>query len=104
MEKVIRNGKVAVLISGGFGAGWYSWNSGQKALLFHPKLVALVEQGKQSQIDEEWMENELGLSDIYCGGTKDLTIEWLPEGSAFTIEEYDGSESIRTLDDLCLIA
>jgi len=104
MEKVIRNGKVAVLVSGGFGAGWYSWNSSHKELLFHPKLVALVEVGKQSEITEEWLEKELGLSDIYCGGARDLDIQWLDEGTAFQIEEYDGSESLRTLDDLTLVA
>jgi hypothetical protein len=26
IKKVIRDGKVAVLISDGYGAGWYSWN------------------------------------------------------------------------------
>ena len=26
MNKVIRDGKVAVLYSPGYGAGWYSWN------------------------------------------------------------------------------
>jgi hypothetical protein len=29
MEKVIRDGKVAVLYSPGYGAGWYSWNRDQ---------------------------------------------------------------------------
>ena len=104
MEKVIRNGKVAVLVSGGFGAGWYSWNSNHKELLFHPKLVALVEAGKQSEITEEWLEQELDLKDIYCGGARDLDIEWLNEGTAFVVEEYDGSESLRTMDDLTLVA
>ena len=45
MEKVIKEGKVAVLVSPNYGAGWYSWNSGYKELLFHPKLVEMVEQG-----------------------------------------------------------
>ena len=49
MEKVIRNGQVAVLYSAGFGAGWYSWND-KKELLFHPKLVEMVENNKQSEI------------------------------------------------------
>ena len=104
MEKVIRNGKVAVLVSGGFGAGWYTWNSSHKELLFHPKLVALVEAGKQSEITKEWLEQELGLKDIYCGGARDLDIEWLNEGTAFVVEEYDGSERLRTMDDLTLVA
>ena len=103
MNKIIRNGKVAVLVSPGYGAGWYSWNNNQE-LLFHPKLVELVEQGRQKEIDEEWVKNNLGLEDVYCGGAKDLQIVWLKEGTAFIIEEYDGSESLRTLDDLTLIA
>ena len=45
MDKVVRDGKVAVLISQGFGAGWYSWNSNEQ-LLFSPKIVEMVEQGK----------------------------------------------------------
>ena len=104
MQKVIRNGKVAVLISGGFGAGWYSWNSSHKELIFHPTLVALVEAGKQSEITEELIEKELGLKDIYCGGARNLDIRWLDEGTPFEIEEYDGSESIRTMSDLTLVA
>jgi len=61
MEKVIRDGKVAVLISDGFGAGWYSWSSNNEALLFHPKLVEMVEQGKAAKIDEDWVKENLGI-------------------------------------------
>lgn len=103
MEKVIKDGKVAVLYSPGFGAGWVTWNS-KPEILFHPKLVRMVEEGKQDQIDEDWMLSQLGLSDIYCGGAHDLKIAWLPQGTAFTVEEYDGSESIRTMDDLAFVA
>jgi len=105
MEKVIRDGKVAVLISPGFGAGWSTWNRGHNdILLFHPKLVEMVEQGKQGQINDEWMKENFNLDDVYCGGAEDLEIVWLDEGSAFTVEEYDGSESIRTCTDLTFTA
>lgn len=105
MEKVIRDGKVAILISPGYGSGWYSCNPRYKELLFHPKLVAMVESGNQDEITEEWVRKELGIQDwIYCGGAKSLDIEWLPEGTAFTVEDYDGSESIRTINDLTLMA
>jgi len=53
MKKVIRDGKVAVLISHGFGAGWYSWNTEYQQLLFHPKLVEMVEQNRNDEIDDE---------------------------------------------------
>jgi hypothetical protein len=103
MEKVIRDGNVAVLYSPGYGAGWYSWNSEHKELLFHPKLVEMVEAGRNAEITDNWLKENLG-PDFYAGGAKDLRIAWLPEGTAFEINEYDGSESIRTLDDLYLVA
>ena len=103
MEKVIRDGKVAVLVSHGFGAGWYSWNSEHQELLFHPKLVEMVEQKRNEEIDDEWVKENLGI-DIYASGSDGLTIYWLPIGTAFEIDEYDGSESLRTLADLVLVA
>ena len=104
MEKVIRNGQVAVLYSPGFGAGWYSWNE-KKELLFHPKLVEMVENNKQKEITEEFCKDLLKTDDYICVlGAKDLQIEWLDEGTVFEINEYDGSESIRTLGNLTLIA
>lgn len=103
MEKVIRDGKVAVLISPGFGAGWYTWNN-DKQLLFHPKLVEMVEAGKQSEIDEEWCCKNISIPDVYCGGASDLVVRWIDEGAAFTVEDYDGNESLRLIDDLTIIA
>jgi len=104
MEKVIRDGKVAVLISEGAGVGWYSWNASRQELLFHPKLVEMVEQNRNNEITEEWVKEILGIEDVYCGGASGLGIHWLPVGTAFHIEEYDGSEILRTIDDLCIVA
>ena len=104
MEKVVRNGEVAVLYSPGFGAGWYSWNTDHKELLFHPKIVELVEAGRQKEIDEEWLEENLGIKNVYCGGAYSLRIEWLPEGTHFDIHEYDGAESVTTFEHIRLIA
>ncbi len=64
MEKVIRDGKVAILYSPGFGAGWYSWNTDHKELIFHPKLVELVETGREKEIDEEFVKDLLGIEDV----------------------------------------
>lgn len=102
MDKVIRNGKVAVLVSSGFGAGWSTWNWNadyEEYLLFHPKLIQLVEEGRKSEITSEWIEQELGLNEVFTGGTEGLEIEWVPVGTRFYIDEYDGAESIRTIDD-----
>lgn len=93
-NKIVRDGKTAVAYSPGYGAGWATWNSGLSPL--EPKVIEMIEAGKQGEITPEWCEANLGRGDVYCGGAGDLEIEWLPEGTAFTIEEYDGSESVRT--------
>ncbi len=97
MEKLWRDGKVAVLYSPGFGAGWYTWNTDHEAIIFHPRIVELVETNQRHKITKEFME-ELGFPHIYCGGAEDLVVEWLPKGTSFQINEYDGSESIQTID------
>ena len=102
MEKVIREGKVAVLVSYGYGAGWYSWNE-DKRLLFHPKLVEMVEQGRNNEITDEWVLENIGI-EMYTGGAGGLDIVWLDEGTAFEIDEYDGAESLKTLSSLTLVA
>jgi hypothetical protein len=102
MKKLIRDGRVAILYSPGFGAGWYTWNRDFKELLFHPVLVEMVEQNRKDEI-EDWVIKNIN-EDIFFGGVYDLEIEWLPIGTAFTVEEYDGSESISTIDSLTIIA
>lgn len=104
MEKVIRDGEVAILYSPGFGAGWYTWNTEHPELIFHPKLVAMVEEGNRLLITEHWVSANIGIDAVYCGGAEDLTIAWLPQGTPFDILDYDGSESIHTYDDIKLIA
>jgi hypothetical protein len=99
MDKVIRDGKVAVLVSRGYGAGWSTWTDEIETYLFHPKLVQMVEEERHSEITTEWMEQELGLDVSYTGGTDGLEIQWVPVGTKFVIHEYDGHESLKTIDD-----
>ena len=106
IKKVIRDGKVAVLYSPGFrfGAGWYTWNRNYPECIFSPEIVALVESDKRDEITDEYAEELFGSDYFYTGGAHDLEIEWLPEGTQFTIYEYDGSESIKLISDLSIIA
>lgn len=99
MEKVIRDGNVAVLVSPGFGAGWSTWAHGEemrKWCLFAPEVVAWVEAGKQGgeKALEAIAKAKFGDDHLYCGGGKDLYIEWLNQGTAFEVREYDGNESL----------
>lgn len=94
MEKVVRDGCVAVLYSPGYGAGWYSWHK-REALLFHPTVVELVENGQNHLITEELVAEILGSDAYVCIlGAKDLRIKWIKEGTVFDIDEYDGYESL----------
>jgi hypothetical protein len=92
IQKLSEDGKVAVLYSPGFGAGWYTWNTDTPEILFDPAIVRLVEK---NQFDELATYVVLKYPDIYTGGMKDLVVEWIPEGTLFKINDYDGSESIE---------
>ncbi len=98
LVRVVRDGKVAALYSPGFGAGWTTWADDElrEAMLFHPRLVKWVEDGKQEPIDEVLREVFPGIDHLpYAGGASDLEIEWIERGEAFEVTEYDGSESIE---------
>ena len=91
MNKIIRDGKVAVLISSGFGAGFGSWGAPIEAI-FDPKLVELVES---EDFDGAVKYVETTYPDAYTGGVGDLRVVWIDEGEEFIINEYDGNESIQ---------
>ena len=108
MDKVKnKKGEIAVLISRGFGAGWYSWNDqieiegfDPKELLFHPKLVALVNAKKpvtEEDIAEIFGEEEA--EEGYWGAGSELSIVWVNENSSFKVTEYDGAESLQYRDN-----
>jgi len=94
MNKVIRDGRVAVIYSPHYGAGWYSWHLISE-LLFDPAVVAMIETDRYEDIEaycaEHWPDNVVG-------DPEDLTIAWVEEGREFQIEEYDGSERLRFKD------
>lgn len=97
MNKVIRDGMVAVLYSPGFGAGWSTWADYdiRELVLFDPIVVEWVEKGKIGPVPTEHYGEY-----FYAGGAEDLVIEWVPVGTKFIIHEYDGSESLRTMDNI----
>ena len=116
MNKVERyineDGKVGVLISGGFGAGWSTWadNVDRKFFLFDRGLVALAldkeaayESENQDRIDKHWVELKAYLHanncDSFTGGWLGVYVKWMDQGTEFIVEEYDGSESLRYRDN-----
>ena len=91
-EKLVKDGMVAVLYSPGFGAGWYSWNTEHEGLIFDKELVNLVVAGKTGAAVTLAKRK---YPEIYDGGGGNLKVHWVPQGSRFEINEYDGSESVR---------
>lgn len=113
MKKVIENGKVAVIYSPGFGAGWYTWNMMAKTeedilqLIFDPTLVEYVRAMNSPEcsdknkyiLDIERYAQEI-IPEGYFGGASQLRIEWMPIGEEFQINEYEGSESIEYKNEI----
>ena len=97
MQKLVKDGKVAVLYSPGFGAGWSTWNSDNPEVLFDPEIAQAVLDSNHvlaAEIAERKYPNCCVL------GADDLVVEWLPVGTEFFIKEYDGSESLRLKEEL----
>ena len=93
-EKCIRDGKVAVLYSPGFGAGWSTWADDdiRDFVLFDRRLVECLEAGGDVAALTGTILDGIYM---YTGGARNLTIHWLPVGARFIVNEYDGSESIQ---------
>lgn len=95
MEKIIRDGMVAVAVSPGFGAGWSTWN---KVDPMDARFNQLFLDGKYEEAADLCQELDLG----YGGGSArrgDVEIRWIPVGTRFVIQEYDGAEDLMTIDD-----
>jgi len=95
-NKYVVDGKVAVLISPGFGAGWSTWGPTElkEELLFDPVLVELVLANADVRRLEAYAEERW--PGAYLGGIGQLEVRWVPEGEPFDVDEYDGSECLIT--------
>lgn len=92
MEKVVRDGKVGVIYSPDYGAGWYTWNTEYPEILFDPNLINFLEK---DEVEKLRAYMELKYPEVFVSEhSLDLVVEWIPEGTEFKIEEYDGAESI----------
>lgn len=98
MEKYQLDGKIAVLYSPGYGAGWSTWaddRETEEKAIFCPEIVKIILA--EQRVTEEDAKKYLG-NDFYASGADQLKIEWMDPGTRFEIEEYDGHESIKYLD------
>lgn len=96
-------GKIGVLVSEGFGAGWSTWGDDAEYMAMDKTLVEMKLRNATADEVAAHIEKEKGAAP-YMGGWADASVVWLDKGTAFTIEEYDGSESLRLVPDLSMTA
>lgn len=92
MQKVVRDGKVAVV----YGYNWFT-SHGYEELVYHPEIVDLIEQNKMSKITEDLVAEILNMDKEDCPsivGAIDLAIDWIDEGTTFTIQSREGEEFV----------
>ncbi|MBR3591142.1 MAG: hypothetical protein IKL43_09095 [Alistipes sp.] len=93
MEKVVRDGKVAVVTS--IDGLWSAFEHNKnivEILIFHPLIVEKVLA--REAITEQWMIDTFGIKGYSCDGNE-LIVEWVEQGEEFFIDTYDGMEEIR---------
>jgi hypothetical protein len=96
MEKVIKDGKVAVLVSNDWGSGFHTYGAPLEAI-FNPQLVELIENKNYNEA-MEFIEKTY--PNVYAYDITGLCVEWVEEGREFYITEYDGLESIVFKDEV----
>lgn len=92
MDKLVKDGKVAVLYSPGFGSGWSTNFRDGAERIFDPILAGLVLAGASK---EEIRAHAANKYSGHRGGLDTLRVEWILQGAKFRICEYDGSEYIE---------
>lgn len=93
MDKVIKDGKVAVVTS--IDGLWSAFEHNKnivEILIFHPLIVEKVLA--REAITEQWMIDTFGIKGFSCDGNE-LIVEWVEQGEEFFIDTYDGMEEIR---------
>lgn len=93
------NDEVGILYSPGFGAGWSTWNS--ECYAYDKRIVEKFIEDPQlfRRVGPDLVAFMTSLGyDGYYGGADDLSLKFIPKGTLFRINEYDGSESIELFD------
>jgi hypothetical protein len=98
MKKLVKDGMVAVLVSRGWGAGWSTWNYEYPEMLFDPEIADLVLNAAGE--DDIVALASSKYPDAYLGGVDGLSVQWVPVGTKFRVDEYDGSESLDIMDEM----
>ena len=102
MEKYIKDGKVAVVRF--YSYGNWSTQTGlsqedRELLMFHPKIVQKVLDGKSKEITKDWLLKNLGKDFDYLPYKNYLEIIWIPVGETFAMIDDGEGETIVYKED-----
>lgn len=113
-----KNGKIGILVSPGYGAGWSTW--GNEQLAYDKRIVEfwlshkddekfmqeVEESGRLSRGESEAHKEaanffkSIGYDECpYMGGFDQIVLKYVPRGTPWRISEYDGFESLETFED-----
>ena len=102
-EKVVKEGRVAVIISNNH-IGWYTNGKGKKELLFDPKIVQFYKDKDMLGLIEYVRNTYPG---VYVDELTNLDLRWVREGSLFRVQRenikstaFDKAESLEIFDEL----
>lgn len=101
VDKLIKDGNVAVILSTGY-AGFSSWaNSREEAekLMFDPEIAQMIID-KKNMLDIINFAIEKYKNNYVSAFIYELAIIWIPVGKKFLIEEYDGLEVVMFEEDI----
>lgn len=92
------DGKIGVLVSGDYGAGFSTWNSEYYEFLCTDKtLVEMCINDKKEDDVGAYLESK-GI-DCFLDGWSDCRVEFVSKKTSFRIEEHDGYESIYIISE-----
>ena len=97
VQKLVREGFVAVVVHGDYGRGFYS-SIGKEAALFDPVVVRSLEN-MEDGLGTEALEEYLWKTYHWDGNIGRLEVEWVRQGRAFIVQEYDGFEHLQFRDE-----
>jgi hypothetical protein len=98
MDRISRAGKVAVLVGNGHGNCWSThWraaNAGvnREEMIFCPRVVKAVLGESDETVYEAVMAT---FPIVQADYAISLTVEWVPEGQQFVIDEDESLERLR---------
>lgn len=98
MNKYIKDGKVAIIYSPGWGRGWSTWEE-KEEIIFDPIIVQSL---LNNEIPYDYIKDTYNIY-INDKDSFELDICWLPIGTKFLITENDGFETVKTQEQIIFI-